>query len=608
MFSEFVRWFLKYFIGWLLWMTFSRIIFGVYNVIYAQHISFKDFIGACYHGIYMDLSMAGYVVLIPLILASVYEFTGAKTISIINRYYSFFVLILFSFINAADTVIYKNWGYKLDATPLFYLKKAGEVSAFISLTNLISFIIIFSVLVLIGLWGYKKLHLNLSEYSRTKLSGIVAIVLIPVMILPIRGGFGLVPINLSAVYFSQSLFANHMAVNTVWNSIYSLTEKDKLNSKFEFMPASESAALVAALYNENNDSTTHILNTKKPNILFIILESFTGKIIDYNYQGQEVTPNLNKLSKEETYFSNMYASADRTDEGLVALFSGFPSQPKSAIMNYPDKCRKLPSILSPFKQSGYSTRFYYGGDVDFANMGSYLLLMKMDSLIDKKSFPKESYNAKWGVHDHVLFEKLYKDVTQAKAPFFYSCISLSSHPPFDIPVKPLYKGSDELTLFLNTMHYTDDALGKLINNLKRTSIWNDLLVIITADHGAREPMNSEYQVPGRFKVPMIWMGGAINNRVNYKAICSQTDLSKTLLKQLDYPTTSFYFANNLYTNSRKEFAWYAFNNGFTYLSPQGQVIYSNDSKSVISRTDTSQISLKNGQAILQEVTKRFYEY
>jgi len=432
--------------------------------------------------------------------------------------------------------------------------------------------------------------------------------LIPLMIIPIRGGIGLAPMNLSKVYFSSNLFSNHLAVNTIWNILFSLTEEKDLKSKYEFMPDKEAKRIVADIFKDSIDSSEMLLNTQNPNILFIILESFTGKIIDYKLNNIEVTPNLNKWSKEEIYFSNMYASADRTDEGLVAWFSGFPSQPKSAIMNYPDKCSHLPSIIKAFKNKNYTSKFLYGGDISFANMSSYLLLMGIDSLIDKQSFPKDNYNAKWGVHDHILFEKLYSEVNKAKAPYFYSALSLSSHPPYDIPVKSIFEGKDEETMFLNTMHYTDESLGLLIDKLRKSDKWKDLLVIITADHGARFPLNSETWEPSRFKIPMIWMGGAVNKKLNYSKICSQTDFSKTILNQTGNTGSEFIFANNILSKTTTNLAWYAFNNGFTYITDKGMVSYSNDSNSVISKSDSTEQSLKNGKAILQVVTDKFYNY
>lgn len=607
MFSDYIKFLSKYSLSWILWLSFCRFIFGVYNILFKQSISFIEFIKALYYGIYMDLSIIGYLMLFVLILFMLYHFLKWKSIIKLLKIYTIIIICIFSLISAIDTIIYKDWGYKLDATPLFYLKKAGEVSSFISLGNFLSFLIILLILILSGFKLFSIFCFNRISIIPNWISGTISLFLIPLMIIPIRGGIGLAPINLSSVYFSSNLFANHLAVNTIWNVIYSITEKDELKSKFDFMPDVKAQALLSDVYNQN-DSTIRVLNNKRPNVLFIILESFTGKVIDYKLQDKEVTPNLNRWCREELYFSEMYASADRTDEGLVALFSGFPSQPKSAIMNYPDKCRHLPSILTPFKQANYSTQFFYGGDLEFANMSSYLLLMKVDSLTDKRSFPQKTYNAKWGVHDHILFNYLYSKIMTAKSPFFFSTLSLSSHPPYDIPVDPTFKGNDESTKFLNTMHYTDDALGKIIRNLKSSPVWNDLLVIITADHGAREPNNSEYHTPQRFKVPMIWMGGALKNRIVLSDICSQTDFSRTLLNQFGFNAGSFIFSNNILSNRNKNVAWYAFNNGFTFISKSGYITYSNDNQSIVSRTDTSQLTILRGKAILQLVTKKFTEY
>ena len=92
------------------------------------------------------------------------------------------------------------------------------------------------------------------------------------------------------------------------------------------------------------DSIPQLLNTQRPNIIFIILESFSTHLME-TFGGQpNVAVNMDKFAKEGVLFSNFYGSSFRTDRGLASIISGYPGQPSTSIMKYPEKTDKLPSI------------------------------------------------------------------------------------------------------------------------------------------------------------------------------------------------------------------------------------------------------------------------
>ena len=88
------------------------------------------------------------------------------------------------------------------------------------------------------------------------------------------------------------------------------------------------------------------------------------------------------LSKNGLLFTNIYAAAGRTDKGVLATLSGFPSQAIRSIMKQNDKQEKLPGIAQELSAKGYHTSFYYGGESEFFNMKSYILSHGYQTLID----------------------------------------------------------------------------------------------------------------------------------------------------------------------------------------------------------------------------------
>lgn len=537
--------------------------------------SISELFSIFYQGVKLDLSIAGYLVLIPtliLILNSFFEKNiFQKTILI----YTSILLFIISFFVILDASLYGHWGNRLDVYGAFYLNNAGEAMNFIPLKTLIINTLSFLTLAISASYFYiKKIHplgdIHLKNWFSVPLTFLI---LGALSIIPIRGGTGLNPINLSNVYFSNNTFPNHSAINVIWNIAYTFSEKEKLYQTFNYIDSKNVKPYFNNLYPSESPAPS-ILKDQKPNILFIILESFTSKLINEKWNGIEITPNLNRLTKEGIYFSNFYASGDRTDEGLVSILSGYPAQPISYIINYQNKTAKLPSIIQDLKKENYHTSFYYGGDINFANMKSYLLQSGMETIIDKSDFPSKQFNAKWGVHDHFVFDKLLADIKNAEEPFFKTILSLSSHPPFDTPIPTVIEGSDDNSLFANSANYTDQALGNFITKLSREPKWDNTLIVIVADHSIPYLDNCHVSAPQKFKIPMIWLGGALQDSTfEVTKFASQTDLANTLLGQLNQDFEPYKYGKNIFSPSSKSFAFYTFNHGFGLLADSTQVIY-----------------------------------
>jgi phosphoglycerol transferase MdoB-like AlkP superfamily enzyme len=215
-------------------------------------------------------------------------------------------------------------------------------------------------------------------------------------------------------------------------------------------------------------------------------------------------------------------------------------------------------------------------------MKSYLLAMGFDNILDKDHFPDKEMNAKWGVHDHVLFEKVFEDYILENSEKMQVALSLSSHPPYDIPETNTWHEKDEETQFINSAHYTDKHFGILLDKMSQTPNWKNTLVIVLADHGCRFPGNVPYHVPEKFKIPILWTGGVIQIVSVSNAVTSQQDICASLLSQLDIPYVEFTFSQNIFSIHYKPFAYYAFNNGITWIDEDGSFIYSLDKLNWIS--------------------------
>src|SRR5690606_32634900 len=136
------------------------------------------------------------------------------------------------------------------------------------------------------------------------------------------------------------------------------------------------------------------------------------------------------------------ASAGRTDKGVVATLSAFPSQAIQSVMKLNDKQEKLPAIAQELRAAGYQTSFYYGGESGCFNMKSYIMSHGYDKLVDQHAFLKKDMNSKWGAYDDKVFSKNVSDLSREKQPFFSTILTLTNHEPFELPVEAHFKGDD----------------------------------------------------------------------------------------------------------------------------------------------------------------------
>ena len=594
-----------YFFYWLFWLGYflvARVVFLLFNIQKVVTLEDGAWSSIFVQGCRIDLSTVGYVMVIPTLLFGLVYFLKSNWVSIFLRNYTLALLLLFSFFVVTDASLYGHWGNKLDVYGFVYLNNVSEVINFIPVLTLLTNSLIFLLLVLSFYALYKKkLQPPIKDDAPLpKTTPVVFLVLIIFSIIPIRGGIGLTPLNLSNIYFSKNVFANHCAINVLWNVGYTFSEREKLYQRQQYISESKATTLFNTLY-PSESATTKLLSNSKPDIVFIILESFTSKLINKKWNGIEITPHLNQLVKEGVYFSNFYASGDRTDEGLVSILSGYPAQPLSFIINYQSKTAKLPSLIKDLKKEGYQTALYYGGDINFANMKSYLLQTGTEKIVDKRDFPPSQFNAKWGVHDHFVFDKLLAEIASAPSPFFKVMLSLSSHPPFDTPIPTVIQGSDENSLFANSANYTDQALGNFISAFRQTKQWQNTLLVISADHSIPYLDECDISAPEKYKIPMLWLGGAVKNKDTViTKISSQTDIVNTLLEQLNISTSDYQFSKNILSPNSQSFSFYTFNHGYGFLSDGFKRIYDYNGKKFLEKIGTTWPD-SIGHAYLQKV-------
>jgi len=593
----------SYAIFWFLFFVFARIIFLVVQFHSTALETAGGLAGTFMHGAKLDISTIGYYLLIPVLVAIPSLYFNSNWYKIFIRWYTYLLIIISSSIVVADSKLYSYWGFRMDYTPVLYLKTPGEAMASATtseiLFSLLAIVVISSVFTFIYKKYFDKLFGGLQQMRLWPLGILGLLLLWGALIIPIRGGFGVAPINAGSVYFSSKMFLNHSAVNAVWNVGTSAFTSKPVKNPYVFFDNAEASGIVDSLI-ARKGNTKMVLNKSRPNILILTLESFSGYVIGPLGGDSLVTPNFNRYVKEGLFFSEFYAAGTRTDKAMPAILDGYPAQPAQSIIKEPKKSQSLPSLVKMLVVNGYRSSFWYGGEINFANFNSFVIGSGFQTIVTKDNFDPDDYNSKWGVHDHILFNALKDSLKSVKEPFLNVVLTLSSHEPFDVPMDPVFAGTDNMTKYKNSVYYADKALGEFLDWAKGTDWWRNTLVILVADHCGRVSEDQPVFTQELFKIPMLWIGGALDYKgTTIKKTGGQVDIPVTLLNQLGVYGI-FPFSKDLLSDKSNSFAFYVYNEGFGFITDTSAYVYDHKLKMhVVNEGKTPQYAEKTGKAFLQ---------
>ena len=591
-----------YFFTVLLIFILQKPLFMLYNGSIEKGFGFADYMQVMVHGASLDAATAGYLTAFPFLLVLISIWFRKFPLKKILYGYYILAAALISIIFVVDMALYTFWGFKLDASVFLYIDSPKEALASVSVGFILLRVLAILLLIALNSWVLLKITPSVLTATRKRIAGTAGMLLLGgVLFIIIRGGVTESTSNIGQVYFSNEPFLNHSAVNPDFSLLSSMGKSQDFASEFNFFDEEKRAALFDGLYpTTDGDSIIQVLNTKRPNILIILMEGFGGAFVEPLGGLPDVTPHFNRLSKEGIFFTNCYANSFRTDRGTVCTFSGYLGLPTASVMKIPAKSRTLPAIAEGLSKAGYKTDFLYGGDINFTNMKSYLLSTGYQRLTANTDFFFffQTSNA-WGVNDDITFEYLYNQLRNRKeeGPWHTAFLTLSSHEPFEVPYHRL---EDKIP---NAFAYTDECLGKFIDRLKQTPAWKDLLVICLPDHGFYYPREGSNAMPRFYHIPLLWLGGAVKQPMQVDKIMNQTDLAATLLGQLGLEHTAFTFSRNVLGSDYKyPFAFYSFNNGFSFRDSTGVTVFDNNSGSILfDEPEADESRLDKGKAILQTV-------
>lgn len=619
-----IKWFFKTYLTFVLLFMVQKPLFMLFtlsSVTQPVDNAFSTMLNVMWHGLTLDLSMAGYLTAIPALLLIASIWLRKEIIRpILNGYFAIAALLI-SFCFVLNIALYPYWNFPLDSTPLFYFFTSpadalASVSIWMDILGVVCLIACTAATWFALKMYNRKKRRSYSSYASTYYNrnnsdfdkhrgrtSIIMLLLTGLLFIPIRGGVTVSTANTGKVYFSQNIYVNHAAVNPLFSLMESLTHAENFAEQYRYMDDKEAEKIFRTMVSQSDANTYPLLKPSavgsKPDILIVIMESFACDIMPSMGTQKDVAVELDSIAQQGILFTRFYANSFRTDRGLISILSGYPAQPTMSLMRYPAKTAHLPSIArSLSEQAGYKTTYYYGGDVDFANQRSYLVSQGFQKIISDSDFPIEEKLSKWGVHDHLVANRMMEDIKkqQSGGPQLRVFQTSSSHEPFEVPYNRL---KDKR---LNAFAYTDSVIGSVMRQYSKLPRWKNTLVILVPDHVGAYKEHLDNFDRSRYQIPLVMTGGAIAKPLKIKLIGSQQDIAATLLGQLHLKHDDFLFSKNMMSDATPKFAFFTVPDAFGVVTEENSLIYDNKAKkAVYDKGVKPGYNTKRGQAYLQKL-------
>ena len=572
--------FLKIAVFYVIFFALWRLAFLFFNAGGQKGFSWAAAVPSFFHGLRMDFSVVCYFFIPSLLLFVANVIKPKRVFSRINYFYHVIVIIAISHITLANILLYNFWNSLINFRALSYLADPTEVFSSLSPSQSIGLFAILVIVLIFFIFLFKKYFFTpFNEREGTIIPVLSSwVLMIAISVIGMRGGLQMLPLNESLVYYCDTNFLNLSAVNPVWHLMYDVqTAGLSKKNPFETETPEANKIFFNDIFSVKADTFPQILSGNKPNIVVLLLESYTADVVASLGGDKRTDPFLETVISEGILFDSIYASGTRTDQGIVSVINGWPATPYHSIMRSNEKSMRLPSIVKALGSRGYETSFYYGGDKNFSNLNAYNVSQSYDRIVSKDNFKNESEAGRWGIHDEFVLQRQLEDLNKEKEPFFSAVMTLSNHEPFDVPGPTRIAGNTDEDKFRNTAAYTDATLKTYFENARKQAWYKNTLFIIVADHGHHLPMGRITLQPFSRHIPLIFYGEVLKPEfrgIRIHKAGGHHDIPATLLKQLGINPTTFSWSKNLLNPYTRSFVAYQFEETSAWMENNNWVVYS----------------------------------
>lgn len=580
--------FIKLFILWILIFDFQRILFLIHNWDKFRNTPFSEWIFSFFYSLKLDIATASALNFLPMLFLFLYFFIPNKIFKYAFLTILFIEFLFVALIHCGEINAYGEWNHKLTSRVFMHLSNPDEVvrSADYSMTF---WFFVYLIIEMTFSWKLSMRLFRNTLYLDEISHSIKRFLIFPVYFFVLlffggismvflRGGFQQIPININAAIYSNSSVANDLSINSLYffaksYLLYNRSEIDEFMPKINPKIAKE---VVENLYRFPKKHDNYFLDNKKPNVVFVVLESWAAEAIGCLSETKGATPNFDNIANEGVLFTNVYGTSHTSEIGNASIFSGFPAIPEVFISMQPEKSRKLKSINQSLKPFGYSSSYLFSGDLKYGNIGGYFLDHGFDVVKDEDDFPSNLERGKLNFYDKDLYSKFIEEINATNEPFLQCAFTGSTHSPFDIPKSKNLKWKGNEADFMNSLVYADQCLGDFVKNVKKEKWFKNTLFVFVADHSHTTPTVATPMESKFYRIPLLFWGPVINK--DYKGhrnevIGSQFDIPATLLYQMNINSKEYIWSRDLMNPKINPFAFHTIIRGYGWVSSNGHLTY-----------------------------------
>lgn len=377
--------------------------------------------------------------------------------------------------------------------------------------------------------------------------------------------------------FSDNRVANEITGNGILNVAHEWAQRSKgryvgLAETIELLPEAEAIANARAYFDGHGtfiDGADNPLarvvgdtNRKGPkNVMVVVLESYTARLVGHLGGHPALTPNLDQLATESLVLDHCYATGERTIQGLEAVLSSFPPLPGVGVVRRPEARDGFDTLATVMKQRGYATRFLYGGQGIFDHMSAFFLANGYDEFIEEEDFDHTTFHGEWGYCDEDVLNRADREMRTLHAagtPFLVTVLTVSLHSPWEYPkgvIEPLPTSIEVPDGFeyeeLNTFRYVDEAIGRFMARAKQAPYYDDTVFAFVGDHGVH--LRGRDLVPAdEYRVAALIHAPKHVPPRRFGGVTSQLDVAPTLLSIVGGTWKTTFFGRDLLAREPNE--------------------------------------------------------
>lgn len=308
------------------------------------------------------------------------------------------------------------------------------------------------------------------------------------------------------------------------------------------------------------------------NLIVIQIESFQNFLINREYEGQEITPFLNSMIKQDTFYFDRYyqqvGMGNTSDAEFISNNSLYGTLNGSSYEVYTRNVYKgMPWLL---RENGYNTISFHGYKGDFWKRNESHPYQGFENFVSLEDF-KEGEILGMGLSDVEVYKQSLGYLKEFKNPFYGFYITLSNHHPYVLPnkyraikLKPEHEG----TLFghyIQSAYYTDQALKEFFDMLKAEGMYDNTMIAMYGDHHGlvvsdeesnkfmTEFLGKEYRFDEMTHIPMMIHVPGLGEARTLSLASGQVDFAPTILNLLGIKVTNPYMYGQDLLNAKEGF-------------------------------------------------------